>query len=153
MLDLGCGTGVMMPVYLEAKVASATGVDLSSRMVSCAREKFQEIDAVDFIAADVLDLDESHPYDAVVIYNAYPHFMDKPALVEKVYRLLKPGKRFVVAHGTGKDRINQHHQAVDAGVSSGLRAVSVESEVWRKCFDIEALVDTPAFYAFSGVRR
>nr|WP_076388977.1 class I SAM-dependent methyltransferase [Vaginimicrobium propionicum] len=153
VLDLGCGTGVMMPVYLEAKVASATGVDLSSRMVACAREKFQEIDAVDFIAADVLDLDESHPYDAVVIYNAYPHFMDKPALVEKVYRLLKPGKRFVVAHGTGKDGINQHHQAVDAGVSSGLRAACVESEVWRKRFDIEALVDTPAFYAFSGVRR
>ena len=152
VLDLGCGTGVMIPLYLEAKVASATGVDLSTRMVACAREKFQGVEGVDFIAADALDLDENHPYDAVVIYNAYPHFMDKPALVEKVYRLLKPGKRFVVAHGKGKDDINRHHQAVAAGVSSGLRAASVESELWRTRFDIEALVDTPEFYAFSGVR-
>lgn len=152
VLDLGCGTGVMIPLYLEAKVASATGVDLSTRMVAYAREKFQGVDAVDFIAADALDLDEKHPYDAVVIYNAYPHFMDKPALVEKVYRLLKPGKRFVVAHGKGKDDINRHHQAVAARVSSCLRAASVESELWRTRFDIEALVDTPEFYAFSGVR-
>ena len=152
VLDLGCGTGVMIPLYLEAKVASATGVDLSTRMVAYAREKFQGVDAVDFIAADALDLDEKHPYDAVVIYNAYPHFMDKPALVEKVYRLLKPGKRLVVAHGKGKDDINRHHQAVAAGVSSGLRAASEESELWRTRFDIEALVDTPEFYAFSGVR-
>ena len=101
----------------------------------------------------MLSLDEGERFDAVVIYNAYPHFFEKAALVEKVYRLVKTDGRFVVAHGSGRDVINRHHEAVAAGVSCGLRAASEESALWADKFEIEALVDTPGFYAFSGVRR
>ena len=83
---------------------------------------------------DALSLDESERFDAVVIYNAYPHFFEKAALVEKVYRLVKTGGRFVVAHGSGKDAINRHHEAVAAGVSCGLRAASEESALWADKF-------------------
>ena len=68
-----------------------------------------------FRACDALSLDEGERFDAVVIYNAYPHFPDKPAMVKKVYRLLKPSGRFVVAHGIGREATNLHHEAVAAG--------------------------------------
>ena len=32
VLDLGCGTGVMVPYYLEAGAGSVLGVDLSEKM-------------------------------------------------------------------------------------------------------------------------
>lgn len=152
VLDLGCGTGVMVPYYLEAGAGSVLGVDLSEKMVENARKNFADDPAVDFVASDALELDEANQFDEVVIYNAYPHFVDKPALAKKVHRLLKPGGRFAVAHGSGKDEINGHHQAHAAGVSSGLGPVREESAVWEGLFRLESLVDTPGFYAFSGVR-
>ena len=153
VLDLGCGTGVMIPFYLAAQAGKIVAVDVSEKMVERAREKFGNEPSVELRASDALSLDESERFDTAVIYNAYPHFPDKLALVEKVYRLLKPSGRFVVAHGSGKDAINRHHEAVAAGVSCGLRAASEESALWADKFEIEALVDTPGFYAFSGVRR
>lgn len=153
VLDLGCGTGVMVPFYLAAKAGKIVAVDVSEKMIECAREKFGSEPSVELRASDALSLDGGERFDAVVIYNAYPHFPDKLALVEKVYRMLKPSGRFVVAHGSGKDAINRHHEAVAAGVSCGLRAASEESVPWADKFEIEALVDTPGFYAFSGVRR
>ncbi|WP_419059935.1 class I SAM-dependent methyltransferase [Ellagibacter isourolithinifaciens] len=153
VLDLGCGTGVMIPFYLAAQAGKIVAVDVSEKMVERAREKFGNEPSVELRASDALSLDEGERFDAAVIYNAYPHFPDKLALVEKVYRMLKPSGRFVVAHGSGKDAINRHHEAVAAGVSCGLRAASEESALWADKFEIEALVDTPGFYAFSGVRR
>lgn len=153
VLDLGCGTGVMIPFYLAAQAGKIVAVDVSEKMVERAREKFGGEPSVELRASDALSLDEGERFDAAVIYNAYPHFPDKLALVEKVYRMLKPSGRFVVAHGSGKDAINRHHEAVAAGVSCGLRAASEESVLWADKFEIEALVDTPGFYAFSGVRR
>ena len=32
VLDVACGTGVMFPYYLERKVASVTGIDISPEM-------------------------------------------------------------------------------------------------------------------------
>ena len=153
VLDLGCGTGVMIPFYLAAKAGKIVAVDVSEKMVERAREKFGSEPSVELRASDALLLDEGERFDAVVIYNAYPHFFEKQALVEKVYRLVKPGGRFVIAHGSGRDVINRHHDAVAAGVSCGLRAVSEESALWEGRFEIESLVDTPGFYAFSGARR
>ena len=153
VLDVACGTGVMTPHYLEAGVASVLGVDLSEKMIAIARGKFANEPAASFVAGDVNELPEGDPFDAVVIYNAYPHFMDKKALVEKTYALLKPGGRFVVAHGSGKDVINAHHDAVAAGVSMGLRSAAEESALWAKRFTLESQVDTPGFYAFSGVKE
>ncbi|MCR5583530.1 MAG: class I SAM-dependent methyltransferase [Eggerthellaceae bacterium] len=153
VLDVACGTGVMTPHYLQAGVASVLGVDLSEKMIAVARGKFANEPTTSFVAGDVNDLPESDPFDAVVIYNAYPHFMDKDALVEKTYKLLKPGGRFVVAHGSGKDVINAHHDAVAAGVSMGLRSAAEESALWAKRFTLESQVDTPGFYAFSGVKE
>ena len=153
VLDLGCGTGVMIPFYLAARAGKIVAVDVSENMIERAKEKFGHEPSVELRAQDVLSLDEAERFDAAIIYNAYPHFPNKPALVEKVYRLLKPKGRFAVAHGIGRDAINRHHEAVAAGVSCGLRAASEESALWADKFEIEALVDTPGFYAFSGVRR
>ncbi len=153
VLDLGCGTGVMVPCYIAAKIGRIVAVDVSEKMIAQAQAKFTGEPSVEFRACDALELPENERFDAVIIYNAYPHFPDKAALVEKAYRLIKPEGRFAVAHGTGRTSINQHHEAVAAGVSSGLNPAHEEAEIWRKRFTIEALVDTPGFYAFSGVRK
>lgn len=153
VLDLGCGLGVMMPVYRDLGVSRVVGVDVSENMIELARERWASDSWAEFIAADAAELDLDERFDSVVIYNAYPHFMDRPALVNTCHRLLADGGRFVVAHGAGKDHINMHHDAVAAGVSLGLKSAREESEAWEGLFEIDALVDTPGFYAFAGRKK
>lgn len=153
VLDLGCGLGVMMPVYEQLGVARAVGVDVSSRMIDIARKRWADHPEFEFIVGDGAALQLPESFDAVVIYNAYPHFMDRIGLVESCRSLLAEGGRFVVAHGTGRDGINAHHDAVAAGVSLGLQGPAEESAVWESAFLIDALIDTPDFYGFAGALR
>lgn len=150
VLDIGCGLGVMMSAYLELDVAFVLGVDVSSRMVSLAQERWAAEERVSFAVGDAAQMSFEEPFDSVVIYNAYPHLMDRSALVCSCAAALVPGGRFVVAHSTGRQNINAHHEAQAAGVSLPLGSADEESRVWRSHFRIDGIVDTPRFFAFCG---
>lgn len=150
VLDIGCGLGVMMSTYLQLDVAFVLGVDVSSRMVSLAQERWAAEERVSFAVGDAAHMSFEKPFDSVVIYNAYPHLMDRPALVRACAAALVPGGRFVVAHSTGRQHINAHHEAQAAGVSLPLGPADEESHVWRSRFSIDGIVDAPRFFAFCG---
>lgn len=153
VLDVGSGLGVMVPAYLDAGVQRVLGVDVSPEMAARANERWAHCPQVGFLAADIAHLETDERFDAVVIYNAYPHLMEREALVANCVRLLREGGRFIVAHSTSRQAINSHHEAVAAGVSLGLQPAAREAEVWEGPFAIDVLVDTPAFYAFGGAKR
>ena len=62
VLDLGCGTGVMIPFYLAAQAGKIVAVDVSEKMVERAREKFGGEPSVELRASDALSLDEGIPH-------------------------------------------------------------------------------------------
>ena len=150
VLDLGCGLGVMVPIYEQLGASRVLGVDISPKMIEQARAYRGDSPIAEFVAADAATLELDEQFDSIVIYNAYPHFMNRPALIAACSRLLCEDGRFCVAHGTGRAGINAHHEAVAAGVSLGLESARVESAAWEELFAIDALVDTPGFYAFAG---
>ncbi|MBE6473805.1 MAG: methyltransferase domain-containing protein [Coriobacteriaceae bacterium] len=153
VLDVGSGLGVMVPIYLQLGAGSILCVDVSEEMTARASERWAERPQVKCLAADASALDMPGQFDAVVVYNAYPHIMDREAFVRNMHSLLADGGRFVVAHGAGKDVINSHHDAVAAGVSLGLKEASEEAQAWEGLFDIDAVVDTPAFFSFAGSKK
>ena len=60
VLDLGCGTGVMIPFYLAAQAGKIVAVDVSENMIERAKEKFGNEPSVELCAQDVLS---SSPMD------------------------------------------------------------------------------------------
>ena len=56
VLDLGCGTGVMIPFYLAAQAGKIVAVDVSEKMIERAREKFGSEPSVELRASDALSL-------------------------------------------------------------------------------------------------
>lgn len=153
VLDLGCGTGIMADVYLELGASRVVALDLAPRMIAIAQEKYRDEPRLDFRCCDALEYEDEQGFDAVVVYNAYPHFLDKPALAKQAAHLLKPNGRFVVAHGMGRRHMNKHHRSVPAEVTSELRPAAEEALAWEQLFAIDALVDTPGFYCFAGSLR
>lgn len=150
VLDVGCGTGIMAKAYLECGAAEVVGLDVSPRMVALAQAKFAGEPRARFAAADVLDYRDDRPFDAVVVYNAYPHLLDKEALVDKVAGLVGAGGRFLVAHGMGMEALNLHHANVPHEVTSDLVPAAEASRVWERRFAIDELGDTPFMYFFGG---
>lgn len=153
VLDLGCGTGIMEPAYLSLGAREVVALDVAPGMIDRAKDKFVHEPRVRFLCQDVLTYEEEEPFDVAVIYNAYPHFLDRYALVAKVASLLVPGGRFLVAHGMGRTRLNEHHCSVPAEVTSELCDAQSESAVWKHYFHIDVESDTPQFYCFGGAQK
>ena len=119
ILDVACGTGVMIPYYLDRQAAHVTGVDISPEMTKIARGKFPQAN-VDIICGDIEQLTLPEKFDAVVVYNAFPHFPDPDRLIATLSGLLKPGGTLTVAHGMSRAHIDAHHQGSASKVSKGL---------------------------------
>ena len=107
VLDVACGTGVLFGDYLSRGVSSLTAIDLSPNMAAIAQRKFPEVSV---LCGDVEETVFPRKFDAVMVYNAFPHFPDPARLVAVLSDLLAPGGRLTIAHGMSRAALAQHHK-------------------------------------------
>lgn len=151
VLDVACGTGVLELHLLKRKPCQIHAIDLSEQMIEQAKAKFTDT-CIHFEVADFLSMQKGE-YDLVIIHNAYPHFLNKKALVQTVFRMLKAGGRFVVAHSASKEEINICHHKLDFKLSEPLKPVSEEALLFINQFAIDTLIDNDQIYVLSGIKR
>lgn len=102
ILDLGCGTGALTALCRRAfPRASVVGLDPAPNMVAQARAKFADDPGLTFVegSADDLAAFPAASFDAVVS-NFALHHLDQPGkavCAGEVFRVLRPGGRFVIA--------------------------------------------------------
>lgn len=135
ILDVACGTGVLIPDYLARGVESVTGVDISREMVRIAREKFAQNPRVTILCADAEAMDALRQYDCIVIYNAFPHFPDPQRLLRSLIPLLREDGTLTVAHGMSRAQIDRHHEHGASRVSRGL----MHEKVLAALFELHGL--------------
>ena len=151
VLDVACGTGVLMPYYIK-RGALVTGIDISPEMIKLARKKFHR-DNIQFICGDAQTKDVGEGYDAIVIYNAFPHFPNSNSLIERLSSLLAPNGFLTVAHGAGREVIDEHHRGSASKVSIGLiPAEELASMFVKNSLEITTVLSTPEIYQVAGKR-
>jgi ubiquinone/menaquinone biosynthesis C-methylase UbiE len=96
LLDLGCGTGLMLARlarrYPEARLL---GSDLSEDMLAIARERLAPTKGLFQAAIEVLPIAD-RSVDALVSTSVF-HFVQRPSdALSEMYRVLKPGGRLVI---------------------------------------------------------
>ena len=112
ILDVGTGTGVMIPFYEEyLTTGSVHAVDFSERMISKCREKFpsSEHPHITFETADIYDLAYNKEFDVVMSYSSFPHFADHQKAIDIFAKALRSGGIFSIAHSSSRDHINHIH--------------------------------------------
>lgn len=149
ILDVACGTGVLIPDYLKRKVASVTGIDISPRMVEIAREKFPQ-PGVEILCGDVETTDFGKPFDCIVVYNAFPHFPDPERLIAKLASLLKSGGTLTVAHGMSREKIDAHHHGSASHVSNGLMMAEDLAKIFAKHLNVTWILSDERMYQVAG---
>ncbi|HOI39370.1 MAG TPA: methyltransferase domain-containing protein [Methanobacterium sp.] len=97
ILDLGCGTGnISLKLKERFPNARITCVDMAENMIKMAKYKLASYNDVEFIIADVRDLDFEDDFDAVVSSLALHHLQhpEKKPFYHRIKRFLKRGGVF-----------------------------------------------------------
>lgn len=114
VLDLGTGTGVLVP-YLSEMVGTdgkVVAVDLSEGMLAEAKRKYGDLGNVEFLKLDFEEEQLPGEYDVVMMYSVYPHLHYPEATFEWLFKMnIKPGGMIVVAFPCDEKFINDiHHE-------------------------------------------
>lgn len=150
VLDVACGTGVLFPDYLKRNVASVTGIDISPEMAKIAQEKFPDVKV---ICGDVETEEFSQKFDAIMVYNAFPHFPDPARLIKVLADLVKPGGKLSVAHGMSRAQLTSHHAGRASSVSIDLLHEKELAALMEPYFDVEVMISNDRMYQVAGTRR
>ena len=149
VLDVACGTGVLFPDYLKRDVASITAIDISPEMAKLAASKHPEVNV---ICGDVETTSFDKQFDAVMVYNAFPHFPDPAKLIKTLAKLVKPGGRLSVAHGMSRAALIKHHERASQ-VSIDLLHEKELAALFEPYFEVDVIISNDQMYQVSGVRR
>lgn len=154
ILDVGCGTGILESYLLAYHPQRIVAVDIAPQMIQKARDKYAEAaDVLDFRCLDVMDL-QGETFDYILIYSAYPHFMEPSQLIRHLYELLNPKGRLIICHSESKEKINRHHARHAPGALSLCLPPACEvAGLMEPYFHIEVVTDTESIYMVSGQRR
>ena len=149
VLDVACGTGVLFPDYIK-RGAVVTAIDISPEMVAVAKNKFPNINV---ICGDVEETDFTEKFDAVMVYNAFPHFPSPENLIKKLSEVLKVGGRLSIAHGMSREDLLKHHNEKASEVSVELPYAETLAKMFEPFFDVDIMVSDNDMYQVSGIRK
>jgi len=122
VLDVGCGTGVIIPWLLEAvgEQGRVTAIDIAERMLWIARDKCERPN-VEYIHADISETPFlGHSFDEVVCHNCFPHVAEKERAVREMFRILKIGGRVMICHNENRQSINLLHRGIGGEVGGDM---------------------------------
>lgn len=114
VLDIGTGTGVMIPFIREqvGHYAPIVAVDSSEKMLREASLRFPNA-GVRFIRADVERDRLGGRFNAILLYSVFPHFRYP---VDTIARLVTDnlycGGRLLIAHSQSREQLNEMHKRI-----------------------------------------
>ncbi len=129
VLDVGTGTGVMLPFIhkLIGEDGEITAIDLAEKMIEIAKQKYP-FHNIRFVLGDIATAALPKDYfDVIMCYSVFPHFQDKSGIIAHMASLLKPKGRLVIAHSQSREAINSLHSKLDVVKEDQLpEAVTIE---------------------------
>ena len=153
VLDVACGTGILIPDYINRNICRCVAVDISRNMINIAKNKFSEYKNIEFLCADAETFKFNEKFDSIIIYNAFPHFANRNLLFENLLTHLNENGRITVAHGMSREALIKHHSGKAEKISTILPQANELAEIMKPYFDIDVTLSTDEIYVVSGNHR
>ena len=149
VLDIGTGTGGLLPALVACQPHSILAIDLSYAMLRKARNNHSDMAAnnVSLSLADALYIPVADEiFSAVYCHGVFPHLKEISVALQEFWRVLVPGGRLIISHAIGRERVNAIHSRHRAAIlrddllptGKELKAILIKSE-WTvlECEDRE----------------
>jgi ubiquinone/menaquinone biosynthesis C-methylase UbiE len=120
VLDLGTGTGVLIPFLLKAVGLSGhvTAVDFAEKMVERCKAKNAQHPNVTVMVQRVENLQfPTEWFDAVTCFGLFPHLENREKALGQMNRVLKVGGKLIIAHALSSQEIKSHHHNASPAVA------------------------------------
>lgn len=151
ILDLGCGKGIISERLVNRNKGEVVALDLSSEMLKYAKEAIKD-PHITFVNEDFYEY-HSEKFDAIICFDAYPHFMDVEGFVEKANELLKEDGLLAIIHDIGRISLNEHHKRSAGKVSRLLKEPNEEVKPFLKYFKPIELNESDHHYKMVMIKR
>lgn len=119
VLDVGTGTGGLLPALANCQPNSIVAIDLSNAMLQKARNNHPQLalNIVSLLQSDALFLPVAdRSFSTVYCHGVFPHLKEIPVALKELWRVLVPGGRLVISHAIGRERVNAIHSCHHAAV-------------------------------------
>lgn len=156
VLDVGCGTGVIIPLLVNAvgEGGHVTAVDFAEEMVVRAAEKYRRFTNVKFVAEDILKYEGNEGIDVVVCLNVFPHLVDKLGFVIRIRGFLRVGGVLAIMHDRSRTEVNAIHAETKQVKKHKLPAAKEVAGLLSDAgFRIMAVIDDADIYFVKAVRQ
>jgi ubiquinone/menaquinone biosynthesis C-methylase UbiE len=156
VLDVGTGTGVLIPHILRAvgERGVVVAIDISREMLRQARQKGFPPN-VHLILADMQRAGfQPLVFDRVLCNAVFPHFDDKERALYEAWRVLRPGGLLVISHPIGREAVNRLHAQCRAVAEDRVPAAARMYELLTRLgwSDVK-VIDEPEFYLARARKR
>ena len=150
ILDVGCGTGRLIPFLREAlgEEGFLVETDFSREMLKVGKTKYNQ-EKVSFLQSDAQRMAfKNHAFDVVICFALFPHLPDKTKALGEFRRILKPGHPLVVAHPMSREKLNAFHSQVKGPVNEDYLPDEKEMEALFSSagFRDLTILDKPSLY-------
>jgi ubiquinone/menaquinone biosynthesis C-methylase UbiE len=151
VLDVGSGTGILVPLIQNYRPDRIYACDLSRKMLEKLRSNYPGVKTV---LSDVRDvaLPEAS-VDAVFINACYPNIADKNGAFANLARLMKPGGRLVISHPLGKSFVDTLRKSARYPLDDFPAKTEAERLFTPYGFEIKSFVDEAQLYILVVLRQ
>jgi len=151
VLDMGSGTGILIPIFNQFEISnnSIIELDISAKMLKCAREKYDYLYNVKYVQADGHFLPFMHNYfNTVICFQVYPHFQDKIKVTREIYSALNNNGKLIILHLMGHKELNDMHRRAGDAVEKDriLPAEKLADLLESEGFTIKLIEENPNLY-------
>ena len=149
VLDVGSGTGALLPALLKRRPRRLLASDIAPEMLVRLRRKFAGTRATPVVCDGARLPVRAGAFDAVFANAVLPHFEDKPAALAEFHRVAAPGARLVISHIIGRQRVNDIHAESEDAMLRGDQvptADEITAMLRREGWRVTEAEDSADFY-------
>jgi ubiquinone/menaquinone biosynthesis C-methylase UbiE len=155
VLDVGAGTGILIPFLLQAvgPAGQIEAIDYAEKMATICRSKYAHIPNVRVTIQEAEKLDfPSQTFDAVICFGSFPHIENKEEALRQMNRVLKPGRKLIIAHALSSEEIETHHHKSAAPVAHDVLPdrTAMKQMLKQAGFTETNIIDKPGCYLCSS---
>lgn len=100
VLDVGTGTGALIPQIQDYHPGRIVACDLSEKMLDQVAERYPDVERHQ---CDICDLSlAAASVDVVFMNGMYGNIADKAGAMKNIRRMLQPGGRVIISHPEGR---------------------------------------------------
>ena len=151
ILDIGSGTGILIPIIKEYEPEKIYACDLSQAMLEKLKEHYPYVAT---IVSDARNLTlPAGGIDVVFINACYPNLVDKKGVFTNIGRMMKNGGRMVISHPMGKKFIGILKKKSPFPLDDFPQKHEAEMMFAPHGFHIEKFLDEPELYILVAVKQ